>query len=687
MISPLEMAQWVIDYLGQHPELSIAIVFLIAMGEALLIIGLFVPSTVVLVGVGTLVGSGKLDFWPIFVATTIGAIAGDAFSYWAGRIYGQKLKQLWPLNHYPGLVVKTENFFADHGGKSIAIGRFVPGVKAVIPGIAGMMGMSQTRFATINIVSAFAWSILHLTPGILMGKGLALASQVSGRFAAVLFGLFVTVFVAGWLMRIIVMSAIPVMVSAQGRFVNYAASRPQPVWQWLAETLAPENPRGIRVVALSAVVAAGTIGFFSLFEDLVARDTLLNVDISIGNLVQSLRNTPADRVMAVITMAGDGIVLGVLGAVIVLWLLWRRAWTIAGAAGIAILSSALFVPFMKNVLQRARPIEIYSGADAYSFPSGHATLATVMFGILAVLVSLRLGRWGKALVFASFGSLVVTIAFSRIYLGAHWPSDVAAGFLFGIAITAAFALALEATRVDKIAPLGLAVVAAVAYCGAAGIHVVAGHSKALEFYAVRQKVEVISKDDWRNGGWASLPLRRIEITGETEEPFVAQWAGKPEALEQILTLHGWRRVPTWSWIDVLAYTDARNDIDVLLPRPSLHEGHLARLSMTKRVDGKSGARLVIRVWGSSVDVSRVDDAGKTVRRPLLLVGLVEERKKQLPIVALPDDETASSADVLTVLELLRSSRDVRSIAPRRVAGARAPALLGMWATKATHQSQ
>lgn len=669
MISPLDMAEWVINYLGDNPHLAVTIVFLISMGEALLIIGLFVPSTVVLVSAGTLVGGGKLDFWPIFVATTLGAIIGDALSYWAGRIYGQQLKQLWPLANYPGLVARTEGFFADHGGKSIAIGRFVPGVKAVIPGIAGMMGMSNARFSTINIVSAFAWSIAHLAPGILVGKGLALASEVSGRFAAVLLGLFVTVFVAGWLMRIAVMSAIPVLVSAQMRFVAYAARRPHPAWQWLAETLSPENPRAIRVVLLSAIGAAAVIGFFSLLEDLIARDTLLNADIAIGNLVQGLRNTPADRVMAALTMAGDGIVLTVLGVVIVGWLLWRRAWPIAGAAALAIVSSSLFVPFMKTVLQRARPIEIYTGADAYSFPSGHATLGTVIFGVLAVLVSLRLGRWGKALVFAIFGSLVVAIAFSRIYLGAHWPSDVAAGFLFGIAMTAAFALTLEATRISKIAPLGLAVVAILAYVGATAVHIGTGYASARSFYDVQRLAPTISVAEWREGGWAKVPARRIELSGETEERFIAQWTGRLDVLASVLQDAGWTRVPTWSWIDVLNYADARNGIDVLLPRPSLHAGHLARLSMTRKIEGEGSARLVLRAWEADVDVG----AGEN-RHGLLLISLTEERKKELPIVALPDDTEAGAADVAAVLRLLDVSPRIKRIDPAPVAGHPSPAL-------------
>src|SRR5258708_1584791 len=61
--------------------------FLVSAAEALPIIGLFSPSTVVLVGLGGLVGLGRVPFWPVFIATILGAAIGDAISYWAGRIY------------------------------------------------------------------------------------------------------------------------------------------------------------------------------------------------------------------------------------------------------------------------------------------------------------------------------------------------------------------------------------------------------------------------------------------------------------------------------------------------------------------------------------------------------------------------------------------------------------------------
>ena len=75
------MTTWVqpiLDYLSQNPATAWAIIFLVSMGEALFVVGLVVPSTAVLVGAGTLVGLGKLQFWPVFLMTILGAIAGDA---------------------------------------------------------------------------------------------------------------------------------------------------------------------------------------------------------------------------------------------------------------------------------------------------------------------------------------------------------------------------------------------------------------------------------------------------------------------------------------------------------------------------------------------------------------------------------------------------------------------------------
>jgi undecaprenyl-diphosphatase len=79
---------------------------------------------------------------------------------------------MWPFRNYLPLVERGEVFFAKHGGKSVFIGRSIPGVKAVVPGIAGMLGMSWARFTIINVISAFCWAAAHILPGMFLTQWL-----------------------------------------------------------------------------------------------------------------------------------------------------------------------------------------------------------------------------------------------------------------------------------------------------------------------------------------------------------------------------------------------------------------------------------------------------------------------------------------------------------------------------------
>jgi undecaprenyl-diphosphatase len=224
----MDYIQPYLDYFSANPEWAIAIIFLIAMGEALLIIGLFVPSTAVLVGAGILVGTGHLGFWPVFIATAVGAIVGDQVSYWAGRLFGERLKTLWPLNRYPQLVAKGEDFVREHGGKSIAIGRFVPGVKSVVPGIVGMFNMNQVFFAFVNVTSGTFWAAAHIFPGILIGEGLAFAGELSGRLMVVLLVLFVTLALVGYAIRLAAAGVSPYLNHLLNRVSAWARRKPAP---------------------------------------------------------------------------------------------------------------------------------------------------------------------------------------------------------------------------------------------------------------------------------------------------------------------------------------------------------------------------------------------------------------------------------------------------------------------------
>ncbi len=170
---------WITDYLEQilnaiagNLWLSILFIFLVCVGEAVFILGLLVPSLPILLVTGGLIALGKLPFWPIYFAAVAGAVVGDAISYWIGHAFKDTIKSVWPFRNYLPLIARGEEYFHKHGVLAIFIGRFITGVKAVIPGIAGMLGMPWARFTLINVVSSFVWAAAHLIPGMALGQWL-----------------------------------------------------------------------------------------------------------------------------------------------------------------------------------------------------------------------------------------------------------------------------------------------------------------------------------------------------------------------------------------------------------------------------------------------------------------------------------------------------------------------------------
>jgi undecaprenyl-diphosphatase len=162
------LTNWIVLY----PLTSYLVVFLISLAESLAVVGLLVPGTLLLVGIGTLVSNGVLA-WPItLVAAITGAIAGDGISYLLGRHYKGQIRQFWPFSRKPQLLQLGEVFFHRHGGKSVFLARFIGPVRPIVPLIAGMLNMSARQFVIVNIISAVCWACAYIVPGVVLGQSL-----------------------------------------------------------------------------------------------------------------------------------------------------------------------------------------------------------------------------------------------------------------------------------------------------------------------------------------------------------------------------------------------------------------------------------------------------------------------------------------------------------------------------------
>jgi|SRR5438874_6350514 len=165
-------AQPVIDFVRVHQAWAAPVVFALCFAESLAFISLLIPAWAALVGIGTLIGASGLNFWPIWIAGSIGAALGDWLSYWVGLKLEKGVYHIWPLSKHPELIPKGENFVKKWGALAIFIGRFSGPLRASVPLVAGIFAMPWWRFQLANWSSAFLWAAVLLTLGDVTSKAI-----------------------------------------------------------------------------------------------------------------------------------------------------------------------------------------------------------------------------------------------------------------------------------------------------------------------------------------------------------------------------------------------------------------------------------------------------------------------------------------------------------------------------------
>jgi membrane protein DedA with SNARE-associated domain/membrane-associated phospholipid phosphatase len=578
-----------------------AIVFVSAVAEAVIVIGALFPGTAVILAASGFAAVVNVSLWQLVLWATAGAALGDGASYWIGYHYGSSLARRWPFASRPQILERGTAFFDRHGGKSVFIGRFVPGVKAVVPAIAGMSRMPVARFLAANLSSGFIWAAIHVVPAAAAGVLLATIGAVSGRLLATLVAGIVVTIGAFWLARLLVLRAAPWVAAGYRSAVERLSRSESALVRRVAGAGDPGNLGLLAAVGWSALFVLAAIGFAGVVEDLVAGDPLVRADAAISQLIQSVRTPVFDRVMIGITEFGDPVVVTVVVATLLASLVLARQLRPVLVVGSAFTLAAATVPLLKLILHRQRPIEIYSGAEFFSFPSGHSTFATLLFATLALLIAPHFQRRAQIAVWTAALLGVVVVGISRIYLGAHWPSDVMGGILVGTLISCLLALLLA----NK-APVGRAgfvsgVAAAAVFLVFGIVHGrIAGPSDVAR-YARPSNLTVIEESDWLNSAWTNLPVRRIDLFGETEEPLFIQYAGTVQQLADHLIGSGWQAAGGRTAERFLKLLSPITTLASLPTLPLLHNGAWPVLTLTKATSA-ADQRLVFRLWPSTLVV-------------------------------------------------------------------------------------
>jgi undecaprenyl-diphosphatase len=202
-------------------------------------------------------------------------------------------------------------------------------------------------------------------------------------------------------------------------------------------------------LTLGLVVGLAAATVFGAFATVVAEGLTQGFDERVLRWIAGHRSPTMDEVMLEITTLGNGAVLVmlVLVASVFLWLTKHR-WSVALLL-LAVLGGKVLNTALKEIFDRPRPsvVDAVDTVSSMSFPSGHAMSSFVTYGAVAYLVgrleptrTLRIVTWTLA------SLIILAIGVSRMYLGVHYPSDILAGFLGGLAWLAFVAAGMTAVR-------------------------------------------------------------------------------------------------------------------------------------------------------------------------------------------------------------------------------------------------
>ena len=432
-------------------------------------LGFIAPGeTAVIVG-GLVAGQGEISLYALIAIVWVCCVLGDVTSYELGKRKGRS----WLLKYGSRLQItedrldQVEGLLDRRGPVMIVVGRFLGFVRPLMPFIAGASRMPLRRFLPYDVLAAGAWAITFCTLGFVFWRSFdQLTTYVSrGLFA---FGTVVTVIAA-------IVILIHLRRSADARasvreFIDAREGKPgwnvvariaRPIWHFIlsptaavadmaarfsAARLTPGN-LGLELTTLLALLIVATFSFFAL-GDMVLNPGEPRIDTFAEDLAEQLRSDALINLAKVVTDIGSGPVTAVLTLATAIFAAVRRRPIEAVALVVGWLVVYAAVDISKSAYDRARPPSGLVDTFNAAYPSGHTAYSVAFVACATVLVRAGVG-WAVRIAAVTVAViLVAVVAVTRVYLRAHYLTDVLGGVALGVAIWSLVGiLALFAGRV------------------------------------------------------------------------------------------------------------------------------------------------------------------------------------------------------------------------------------------------
>lgn len=439
--------EWLLDLASPW---AYVVVVVFAFAEGGLLVGLFLPGEAPMLLGGVLAFQGRASLGVMALVAMAAAVAGDSAGYWLGRRFGASMKRN-RLGRKIGEVrwARAETYLSERGGKAVFAGRFVGIFRTLVPPVAGIARMPYARFAAYNVPAAALYAAALVTAGYLAGGSWDVLDEYLGRAGLVLLVLVVVgaLFFFGARMAAGHYSEIRARLDAvmERPRVRDLRDRYDRQIAFVRRRFKRREQFGLFLTVGIGVVVLTGFAFGALLEEVIEQDTR-SFDRSILLWLAGHRAPPLTDAMRVITFFGGALFATIVLALATVIAYYKTdelktpaflAFCVVGALGLS--------PLLKVMVGRPRPdLAQLVDVGQLAFPSGHATTSAVVGASLALVLTRR-REWRSAVwIWAGSGMASFLIGFSRLYLGVHWPTDVAGGWLLGLMWVAVGAVLTDA---------------------------------------------------------------------------------------------------------------------------------------------------------------------------------------------------------------------------------------------------
>lgn len=426
--------------LGLHGWAVLLVVFALPALEASAFVGFFFPGEIAVLLGGVLAFEHRAALPAVIAVAVLGAVVGDTVGYLVGRRWGRGL-----LRSTVGRVVKDEHldkaerYLARRGGRAVFFGRFTTALRVLIPGLAGMARIDYATFAIWNVAGGVIWATGFVLLGYVAGTSWRRVEHAARNAGMVLVvgavAAGVVVLVARWAAHH------QQQMRAFGRrqlarpSVARVRERYRREIDFLVRRFRPTGALGLSLTLSLAAIAATGWALGTLTRDVLSAQEVPRLDRPVLDWFIEHREAWATTLMRAVTALGSFTALAPLGLALgLLWWWRRRSWKPLLMLIAALVGAMVLANLVKVLVARPRPPASMAVGDfgGFGFPSGHATEAASTWGMVAALLAAHISSWSrKVAIWSSAVVVVLAVGGTRVYLGAHWPSDVLGGWALG----------------------------------------------------------------------------------------------------------------------------------------------------------------------------------------------------------------------------------------------------------------